>query len=156
MGRSYAMAQQAMLQGYTSTGVTMDEAGELTQLAVQQTMDAQMMRRFNQPPHLGPEIDRLIREQTRTAKEEKLKQEIAEPFWAWHERKENETKRMGSNDRTSSGTSVRLRSGPDRARDISDHLVDSIRYSGMGRQGQDWANLIAARLGETAVDPRSA
>ena len=110
----------------------------------------QMYRHFDQTPPLAPEIDKLFRQK----EEIKLKSEIAEPFWAWHDRREHETKRMVANDIAGRCADSSIQPGhPDYGMVFSD-VARVVRDSGVASQSSDRQDAVAMGLDPATLETR--
>jgi len=164
LGRSYTMAQVAQRyavrpndwRGYTTTATTLDEATSLTQADLTRAYEAMQQHIEPREPQMVAQA-RLIEEHRRRQEEamarhqakkdaEELNKQLAEPFWAWHDRRENENQRVDSNDSATSSTDIRVQRGPRPDGNISDAVAYSLRAGRMGIQGAHWENAQSARV----------
>lgn len=149
MGRTSTTFASVTAQAMRSQtqGEVLDEAGILPREDLERAYDAVD----------GPPRHQYVQEafEMRAEERDKLKKELAEPFWAWHERREHETKRVGIDDSTGSSTSVRVRSGPSSYGYLSDNLALGVRNRGVGGQSADRQDAITARVDETDVGTSS-
>ena len=159
LGRSYAMAQYALQSavapvwvGTTST----TQSGALTQLDLQRAYDMMQQSQPREPQmvvqaRMIEEIKSKERRNRAKRDAEELNKQLNEPFWAWHERKENETKRVRVND-----IAGRCADSGIQFRDIANgHFSDAMAYSVWGsrvaeqspdRQDAESMGMDAARL----------
>jgi len=170
MGRTYTMAAAAQAyarsqdwRGYTTTATYIDEATSLTREDLERAY--QQMAGIHPDDEMRRRAEALALEQRRrfeiamakhqAAKDaEELNKQLAEPFWAWYDRRSDEKERIRTNDSATSSTDIRVRSGPSPDGDLLNAVAYSLRVGRMASQSTYGQDAITARVDQAYVDTR--